>query len=333
MAAQEKFRALLVEKREGRIQAQFTELPVAALPPGEVLVRVAYASLNYKDGLAVTGQGKVIRTYPMVPGVDFTGAVVASSSADFAPGDGVVLTGCGAGEEHWGGYAGLARVPADWLTPLPGLFSPQQAAGIGTAGVTAMMCLLSLEAHGIRPETGQVLVTGASGGVGSLAVALLSRLGYTVAASTGRPQLSGYLTSLGAAVVLPRQELAGPPQKPLGSRRWAGAVDTVGGDTLAMLLTMLENEGCVAAVGLAGGPQLNTTVYPFILRGVKLLGINAAAIPAPRRREIWSRLARDLPLDRLDRIIRVQPLSDIFRLSRQILAGELQGRTVLDVTG
>lgn len=329
----DKFRALLVEQNEGRVQAQFTELPVEALPPGEVLVRVAWAGLNYKDGLAVTGQGKVIRHYPMVPGIDFTGAVVASTSADFRPGDEVVLTGCGAGEQHWGGYAGLARVPAAWLTPLPDRLSSQQAAGFGTAGVTAMKCVLALEAHGCRPDTGQLLVTGASGGVGSMAVALLAHLGYTVVAATGRPHLSDYLTALGAAAILPRQELAGPPEKPLGSRRWAGAVDTVGGDTLATLLTHIADEGSVAAVGLAGGPLLHTTVYPFILRGVKLLGINAAAIPAPQRRDIWARLVRDMPLDRLDRIIQVKPLSDIFQLSRQILAGELQGRTVLDVNG
>ena len=320
----DRFRALLVEEKEGRVRAEFTELPVEALPPGEVLVRVACSGLNYKDGLAVTGQGKVIRSYPMVPGVDFTGAVLSSTSADFWPGDEVVLTGNGAGEQHWGGYAGL--------TPRPDLFSPRQAAGIGTAGVTAMKCLLALEAHGCRPDTGPVLVTGASGGVGSLAVALLARLGYNVVAATGRPQLGDYLTSLGAAAILPRQELAGPPEKPLGSRRWAGAVDTVGGDTLASLLAHMADEGSVAAVGLAGGPLLHTTVSPFILRGVKLLGINAAAIPAPQRREIWDRLARDMPLDRLDLIIQVKPLSDIFQLSRLILAGELRGRVVLDVT-
>lgn len=325
------FRVLLIDQEAGQTQARFTELTPAELPPGEVLIRIAYSSLNYKDGLAVTGRGKVIRKFPMVPGIDFVGTVVDSTSAEFQPGDWVVLTGSGAGEQHWGGYAELARVQADWLVPLPEGLTPQQASGLGTAGVTAMLCVMTLQAHGCHPGSGEVVVTGASGGVGSMAVLILARLGYRVVAVTGRAFLTDYLQSLGAASVVDRAELAGPPAKPLGSQRWAGAVDGVGGHMLATLLSMMKDGGSVTAYGLTGGHELHTTVYPFILRGVNLLGINTAALSKEQRLEIWRRLVHEVPLELLERIIQVEPLSDIFNLSDQILGGQIKGRVVIDV--
>jgi len=276
---------------EGRTRADFTRLPTTALPEGDVLVRVTHSSLNYKDGLAVTGRGKVVRSFPMVPGIDLAGVVEESGSPDFRPGDRVIATGCGLGERHWGGYAQLARLKSEWLLPLPQGTTLQQAMGIGTAGFTAMQCALALEAHGCRPESGEVVVTGASGGVGSLAVTLLAGMGYQVVASTGRAESHAYLKDLGAGRVVERSQLAAPPRKPLEASRWAGAVDSVGGDTLANLLSTMREGGCVTAVGLA----------------------------------------RDLPLDKLERIVHVAALSELPQLAERILAGQVQGRIVIEV--
>jgi len=301
------------------------------LPPGEVLVRVHYSSLNYKDGLAVTGKPGVIRTFPMVPGVDFAGVVEESSSAHFSRGDEVVVTGCGTSEVFWGGYAELARLDQDFVVPLPKGMTLKQAMGIGTAGFTAMQSVMELERHGLKPGGREVLVTGAAGGVGSIAVALFAQLGYKVVASSGRAELYEYLTSLGASAILDRAVLAAPSKKPLEAERWAAAIDNVGGDTLAAVLRSMALGGSVASCGLAGGAQLSTTVFPFILRGVNLLGIDSARVPNARRREIWARIMRDLPMSLLDSTITVEPFGRIFELGEQILAGKIRGRTVIDV--
>jgi acrylyl-CoA reductase (NADPH) len=335
--ANESFQAWLVDQVEDRTQpgahtrAEFVRLPKTALPEGDVLVRVSHSSLNYKDGLAVTGRGKVVRKFPMVPGIDLAGVVEESGSPDFRPGDRVIATGCGLGEGHWGGYAQLARLSSEWLLPLPQGLSPEQAMGIGTAGFTAMQCVLALEAHGCRPSEGEVVVTGASGGVGSLAVTLLSNLGYRVVASTGKTEAHAYLKDLGAGRVVERDQLAAPPRKPLDTGRWAGAVDGVGGDTLATLLSTMQPGGCITAVGLAGGAQLNTTVYPFILRAISLVGISSASASAERRRVVWSRLTRDLPLAMLERVVQVAALPEVPQLAERILAGQVRGRIVIEV--
>jgi acrylyl-CoA reductase (NADPH) len=325
------FTAILVTQDGGKPSASLQKLERAALPQGEVLVRIAYSSLNYKDGLAVTGRPGVIRAFPMVPGIDFAGTVEESSSADFKPGDQVVVTGCGTSETIWGGYAQLARLNAEYIVPLPQGMTLVQAMGIGTAGFTAMQSLLSLEKHGLKPGDREVLVTGAAGGVGSMAVALFANLGYKVAASTGRPELHDYLRGLGAAEILDRAELAAPSKRPLDSERWAGAIDSVGGDTLAAVLRSLAIHGSVAACGLAGGAALNTSVFPFILRGANLLGIDSSKATKPQRLEIWSRLSQDLPVKLVDSIIDIAPLPKVFELGEKILAGQIRGRMVIDV--
>jgi acrylyl-CoA reductase (NADPH) len=325
------FKGLLATQENGKFAASIQEIPREMLPFGEVLVRVAYSSLNYKDGLAVTGRPGVIRKYPMVPGVDFAGTVEESSSPQFKPGDEVVVTGCGTAEVFWGGYAQWARLDAEFLVPLPQGLTLQQSMGVGTAGFTAMMSVMALEEHGLKPGGREVLVTGAAGGVGSVAVAILGKLGYTVAASTGRYALHDYLRELGASKIIDRAELATPSRKPLEDQLWAAAIDNVGGDALAGLLRSMELHGSVASCGLAGGAALNTTVYPFILRGVNLLGIDSARMSNARRREIWARVVRDLPTNLLDRMIQTEPLNQIFSLSEQILRGEIRGRVVVDV--
>jgi acrylyl-CoA reductase (NADPH) len=322
------FDALVLEQRDGATHSAIQSLPAAALPESDVLVSVAYSDLNYKDGLAITGQGKVVRNFPMVPGIDFAGTVVESRSPAYKPGDPVVLTGWGVGERHWGGHAQLARVKADWLVPLPAGLTFKQAMGIGTAGFTAMLCVIALEERGSRPGEREVLVTGATGGVGSVAVAILAKLGYQVVASTGKPDAHNYLKSIGASKVIDR---LAPPGKPLESERWGGAVDTVGGGTLAALLPSMAYNSNVAAVGNAGGGELHTTVFPFILRGVGLLGVESVAVPPERRRVAWARLARDLPAEALDRMIQVAPLKDVPTLSQEICEGRIRGRVVVDV--
>jgi len=325
------FQAFLVTQNDGKFAASFQQVERSALPAGEVLIRVAYSSLNYKDGLAVTGKPGVIRTYPMVPGIDLAGTVEESNSPQFKPGDQVVVTGCGTSETIWGGYAQFARLNAEFLVPLPEGMTLKQAMGIGTAGFTAMQSVMALEQHGLKPGGREVLVTGAAGGVGSVAVAILAHLGYKVAASTGRMELHDYLGELGVSAIIERAALAAPSKRPLESERWAGAIDNVGGDTLAGLLRSMAIGGSVASCGVAGGAALNTTVFPFILRGVNLLGIDSLRVPPLRRREIWQRIVRDLPLRLLDRMIQVEPLARIQELGEQILAGKIRGRTVIDV--
>ncbi len=322
------FDALVLEQRDGATHSAIQSLPAAALPEGDVLVSVAYSDLNYKDGLAITGRGKVVRNFPMVPGIDFAGTVVESRSPAYKPGDPVVLTGWGVGERHWGGHAQLARVKADWLVPLPAGLTFKQAMGIGTAGFTAMLCVIALEERGSRPGEREVLVTGAAGGVGSVAVAILAKLGYQVVASTGKLDAHDYLKSIGASKVIDR---LAPPGKPLESERWGGAVDSVGGATLAALLPSMAYNSSVAAVGNAGGGELHTTVFPFILRGVGLLGVESVAVPPERRRGAWARLAHDLPAEALDRMIQVAPLKDVPALSQEICEGRIRGRVVVDV--
>lgn len=325
------FQALLVTQTDGKFAASIQKLQPEALPPGEVLIRVAYSSLNYKDGLAVTGKPGVIRKYPMVPGVDLAGTVEESSSASFKPGDKVVVTGCGTSETLWGGYSQYARLDAENIVPLPAGFNLQQAMGIGTAGFTAMQSVMALEDHGAKPGGREVVVTGAGGGVGSVAIAILGKLGYKVVASSGRAELHDYLRDLGATDIIDRNVLAAPSKRPLDSERWAAGIDNVGGETLAGLLRSVVIGGSVAACGLAGGAALNTTVFPFILRGVNLLGIDSMRVPNQRRREIWARLEHDLPTKLLDAMIEVKPLTELFQLGEQILAGKTRGRTVIDV--
>jgi acrylyl-CoA reductase (NADPH) len=325
------FRALVANQVDGKTQVAFQEMGLDQLPAGDVLVKVAYSSLNYKDGLCVTGKPGVMRSFPMVPGIDLAGTVVESSAADFVEGDSVVLTGGGLAETQWGGYAGYARVKRDFLVNLPAGMSLQQAMAIGTAGFTAMQCVLALEKHGVHPGGKEVAVTGAGGGVGSVAVAVLAKLGYRVVASSGRAETHEYLKSLGAVEVVDRAVFAAESKRPLESERFAGAVDTVGGSTLAGVLRSIAYRGTVAACGLAGGTSLPTTVLPFILRGVTLVGIDSVRAPQAERAEVWSRLAGDLSLELLDAMTEVKPLSDVVTLGEQILSGKVRGRVVLDV--
>ena len=328
----ESFRALvLTQDDEGKTQAEIRELSDSDLPEEDVLVAVEYSSLNYKDGLAITGKGKIIRDFPMVPGIDLAGTVISSGSDDYQPGDKVVLTGWGVGEKYWGGYSQHQRVRSEWLAPLPGELSPRDAMAIGTAGFTAMLCVMTREEAGLTPDKGKVLVTGASGGVGSVAVAILAKLGYEVAAVTGRPEGADWLRELGAKEILSREEMTQPP-RPLETQRWAGAVDTVGGVMLARVLAEMAYGGSVAACGLAGGADLPTTVMPFILRNVSLRGVDSVMCPVARRKRAWERLARDLPLEALGEISHEATLEQLPQLAEQILAGQVRGRVVVDLT-
>lgn len=326
------FQALMLSEEAGRVTPAIQPLSESDLPEGDVLVRVEYSTLNYKDGLILNGLGRLVKTYPHVPGIDFAGVVEESNSPDYKPGDKVVLTGWRVGELHWGGYAQKARVKADWLVPLPGGLTTKQAMAIGTAGFTAMLAVMALERHGLSPEDdGEVLVTGAGGGLGGTAVAVLNKLGYKVAAVTGRASLHDYLRDLGAATIVDRGELDQGPAKPLLSERWIGAVDAVGGPTLASVIAGLRYRASVAACGNAGGIELKGTVLPFILRGVNLLGIDSVMCPKAERLAAWERLSRDLPLEQLDRMTHVHPLRDVPELGGKILKGQVQGRTVIDV--
>jgi acrylyl-CoA reductase (NADPH) len=327
------FRALVLREEDGRIVPRLESVDEALLPAGEVTVRVEYSTLNYKDGMILEGQGRLVRRYPHVPGIDFAGTVEHSDSPEFRPGDPVLLTGWRVGEIHWGGYAEKARVKAAWLVRRPEGLGAREAMAIGTAGFTAMLAVIALEQHGLVPGAGDVLVTGAAGGVGSVAVALLARLGHRVVAATGRPALAEYLRELGAAELIERSVLAGKPARPLDSERWAGAVDAVGGATLATILTQLRYRASVAACGLAGGSDLPASVIPFLLRGVNLLGIDSVMCPRAERIAAWQRLARDLPQDRLARMTEVVPLSRLPELAPKILRGEIRGRTVVDIAG
>jgi acrylyl-CoA reductase (NADPH) len=323
-------KAILVDKIDDQYTAELKEVSPGDLPAGDVTVEVDYSTLNYKDSLAITGDSPVIRRFPMVPGVDFAGSVVESESDEFAVGDEVVLNGWGVGEAHWGGYAEQARVEGEWLVPLPSAFTTRQAMAIGTAGYTAMLCVLALEGNGSRPEAGPVLVTGATGGVGSVAVVLLAKLGYEVIAATGKADEHDYLTQLGASDIVDRSELS-EPGRPLGKQRWAAAVDSVGSHTLANVLASTMYGGTVAACGLAQGMDLPATVAPFILRGVTLVGVDSVNCPRPRRLEAWNRLATDLDIDLLEAMSTEVSLEDVLDLARRQLDGELRGRTIVKV--
>lgn len=325
------FRAILLEKTDDGVTAAVTTLDQDRLPDGDVTVRVLYSTLNYKDGLVLKGQGGLVRDYPHVPGIDLVGVVEDGGGSAFAKGDRVICTGWRVGEVWWGGYATMARLKSEWLVKAPdGLTDPQTMA-IGTAGFTAMQCVLALEAHGVGPGDGEVLVTGAGGGVGSVAVAILGKLGYDVTAGSGRPELEGYFKDLGAQRLIGREELAELGKRPLQKERFAGAIDTVGGDILSGLLPAMRYKGTVAACGLAGGASLKTTVIPFIIRGVTLAGIDSVMAPASERSTVWSRLATDLPTDKLDAATTVVSLEQAAGMGDAILAGQVQGRTVIDV--
>jgi len=327
----ETFRAWRIEQADaGPALVWHDDLTDSDLPDGEVLVDVAASTMNYKDGLAVTGKGKIIRKFPCVPGIDFAGTVRASTVPRFEPGDQVVLNGFGVGESHSGGFAERARVPADWLVALPEAFTPIEAMAIGTAGYTAMLSVDALERQGVPPGA-EVVVTGAGGGVGSMAIALLAQAGFRPVAVSGRTELEGYLRELGAVEVLPRTAITEAGKGPLASARWAGAVDAVGGPMLASLLKTMAYEGVVTVCGLAGGVELATTVMPFILRGVRLVGIESVYQPLPRREAAWQRLAELLPEERLAEMTRVVPMAEVPTVAEDILAGRIRGRTVIDV--
>ncbi len=327
------FRAILVTRDEAtKVQsAALTELTEVDLMEGDVTVRVEWSTMNYKDGLAVTGKSPVVRRFPLVPGIDFAGTVVASESPQFNPGDAVLLNGWGVGETHSGGFAELARVRSSWLLHRADGLSARTAMAIGTAGYTAMLAVMAIEAAGAKPDDGPVVVTGAAGGVGSTAVALLAKLGWQVSAVTGRPEEAEYLTGLGAAEILPRADFAGPA-KPLARERWAAAVDSVGSLTLANVLSQVRYGGVVAACGLAGGMDLPTTVAPFILRGVSLIGIDSVMAPTRKRILAYERLMQDLDHDRLAAMTREIDLADVPEAARAIIAGQLRGRTVIKVS-
>ncbi|NKY24868.1 acrylyl-CoA reductase (NADPH) [Nocardia gamkensis] len=324
------FAAVLIEKGEAGPKVTLTNVDEATLPEGNVTVEVAYSTLNYKDALAITGKSPVVRAFPMVPGIDFAGVVTESSHADWSVGDDVILNGWGVGESHWGGLAERARVNGDWLVPRPAEFTARQAMAIGTAGYTASLCVEALLRHGVRPDRGEILVTGATGGVGSIAIALLSRAGFTVAAATGKTAETAYLQQLGAGTVVDRAELA-ERGKPLQKERWAGVVDTVGSHTLANVCAQTRYGGAVAACGLAQGMDFPATVAPFILRGVTLFGIDSVMAPKQRRLDAWARLARDLDPAALDSIAQEIPLGEAATAAGRLIDGAVRGRIVVDV--
>ncbi len=324
------FKALVISKSGDAQQCAVRDADATELPEGDVTLKVDYSTVNYKDGLAITGKAPVVRKFPMVPGIDGAGTVTASSHAQFKTGDQVILNGWGVGESHWGCLAQQGRLKGDWLIKRPAQFTARQAMAIGTAGYTAMLCVLALEQHGVKPGDGEVLVTGAAGGVGSVAIALLAKLGYRVVASTGRNAEADYLKSLGAAEIIDRATLAAPG-KPLAKERWAGAVDTVGSHTLANICAGMRYRGAVAACGLAGGMDFPSSVAPFILRGVTLAGIDSVMAPRALRVEAWTRLARDLDPARLDAMTREIALAEAIPAAAEILAGKIRGRLVVNV--
>ena len=327
------FNALVVEKNdEGKTHAALRQIDIDALPQGDVLVAVDYSTLNYKDGLCIGPGGGLVRTYPHVPGIDFAGTVEASQDPRYAPGDKVVLTGWRVGEVHWGGYAQKARVKADWLVPLPQGISTRDAMAVGTAGLTSMLAVMALEDHGLVPGAGPVLVTGAAGGVGSVAVALLAALGHEVAAVTGRPEQEQYLRALGAAQIVARDSLTEVTRKPLEAETWAGCVDAVGGAMLGRVLKQMHYGSSVAAIGLAGGAAIEgALITPFILRGVNLLGIDSVMQPFENRKRAWARLAADLPMEKLHSMVQMATLADLPGLGADILKGQVKGRVVVDL--
>lgn len=324
------FKGILIEKDDSGYRAAVQELDENQLPEGDVMVRVSHSTLNYKDGLAITGRGPVVRKFPLVPGIDLVGTVEESSNPGYKVGDKVVLNGWGVGESHWGGLAQKARLKGEWLVPLPEAFSPKQAMAIGTAGYTAMLCVMALERHGVTPDKGEILVTGAAGGVGSVAVAILSKLGYTVVGVTGRPEEREFLMGLGASEVLERSAFSAPG-KPLGRERWAGAVDVVGSHTLANVCATTRYGGVVTACGLAGGMDLPASVAPFILRGVTLAGVDSVMAPRDLRLQAWQRLTTDLDLAKLGQIAKEIGLNDVVDMASKLLDGQVRGRVIVDV--
>ncbi|MFV2052937.1 acryloyl-CoA reductase [Aliiroseovarius sp. YM-037] len=326
------FNALVVNKDEdGKTHAEVKGLELSDLPDAEVTVAVEYSTVNYKDGLCIGPGGGLVRNYPHVPGIDFAGTVEESSDDRYKPGDKVVLTGWRVGEAHWGGYSQKARVKADWLVPLPEGLDARQAMAVGTAGFTAMLAVMALEDHGLESGHGPVLVTGAAGGVGSVATAILAKLGHEVAGVTGRPETADYLKSLGATQIVPREELNETTKRPLEGETWAGCVDAVGGEMLARVLGQMKYGASVAAVGLAGGAGLPATVIPFLLRGVNLLGIDSVMQPYDNRLRAWQRIASDLPMDKLESMVVPATLGDLPKLGADILQGQVKGRVVVDV--
>jgi acrylyl-CoA reductase (NADPH) len=326
------FKAILIEKADSGQKVGLVDFDESHLMDGDVTVRIEWSTVNYKDGLALTGKAPVVRRWPMIPGIDFAGTVERSNNKEFKPGDAVVLNGFGLGETHLGGYAEKARVKGEWLVPLPKGMQAKEAMEIGTAGYTAMLAVMALERHGITPDRGPVVVTGAAGGVGSVAIAILAKLGFKVIASTGRAHESDYLKSLGAAEIIDRAELSGPA-KPLGKERWIAGVDSAGSHTLANLLSMTKYGGAVAACGLAQGLDLQTSVAPFILRGISLLGIDSVYCPQAIRREAWRRLAADLDRSKLAAMTTEIPLAKVASVGPEILAGKVRGRTLVRISG
>ena len=325
------FKALVLNEHDDKIIHEIKQLSVEDLPEGDVLVRVEFSDLNYKDGMVVKGIGGLVRDYPHIPGIDFSGIVEESSHELYKPGDKVALTGWRVGEIHWGGYSQMARVKGDWLVPLPENISTKQAMAIGTAGLTSMLCVMALEDHGLKPDSGPILVTGAAGGVGSVAVTILASLGYSVSASTGREELQDYLISLGAKEIISRQDLSEPTKRPLDREKWAGAIDTVASTTLARILTQIKYGGSIAACGLAAGPKLETTVIPFLLRGVNLLGIDSVMQPYENRVKVWNRIATELPSNKLEEMVEIIGLSKVVERASSILSGQIRGRLVIDL--
>jgi len=323
-------KAILINKDDNGYSAALNDVDENDLPEGDVTVQVDYSTLNYKDSLAITGSSPVVRNFPMVPGIDLAGTVTDSSNADYSVGDKVVLNGWGVGEVHWGGLAQTARLKGDWLVPLPDAFTPKQAMGIGTAGYTAMLCVMALEDNGVTPDQGEILVTGAAGGVGSVAISLLAKLGYTVVASTGRASEADYLKSLGATDLIDRNDLS-EAGRPLAKERWAGAVDAVGSHTLANICASLKYGGTVAACGLAQGFDLPATVMPFILRGVTLAGVDSVNCPRPRRIDAWNRLAQDLDIGHIEMMMTEINLGDAIATAADQMAGKTRGRVVVNV--
>lgn len=325
----ETFRALIIDQIDHQQVPRFDDFLPSALPDGDLNLDVLYSSMNYKDAMAVTGIGKIIRKYPLVPGIDLVGTAMDTVEGVVEAGQPVVITGFGLGERHWGGYAQRARVSTDWIVPLPDGMKPEHAMAIGTAGFTAMLAVMAIERNGTTPDSGDVLVTGASGGVGSIAIAILAELGYRVVASTGRESLTDYLVSLGAAEIIGRYD--SPPERPMASQRWAAVIDNVGGDTLANAIAEANHMGNIASIGLVGSHKLSTTVYPFILRGVNLLGIDSTMAPPHYRAEAWERLATQLPAEKLDTMMSIHPLSGVQELAADMMDGRTHGRIVIDV--
>lgn len=324
------FKALVLNQEDGKTISAVQDLQLSDLPEGEVLIKVDYSSLNYKDGLAITGKGKIIRDFPMVPGIDYVGTVEKSSDQRYQAGDKVVLTGWGVGENHWGGYSEYAKAKADWLVPLPEQMDPVRTMQIGTAGLTAMLCVMALQEGGVTPDSGPVIVSGAAGGVGSVAVSILAGLGYEVTAITGRPETEDYLRALGATNIVTREEMAAPA-RPLERQRWAGAVDTVGDTILARIIAETNYGGVVTACGLAASFKLPSTVMPFILRNVRLQGVDSVSCPFERRQEAWQRLQKQLPESALGEIAQVISLADLPEYAEKITEGQVKGRVVVDL--